>query len=333
MVKRVPIVSYPPALVISLDFELHWGVADRVISSNHPYVRNLRGVWDAVPRLLEEFASRSIHATWATVGAVFARNRDDWEKYAPSFNAGHKGVAIEEGGRFHTEDVGGRSIYFAPDLIRLIQKTPGQEIGSHTFSHYFCDDAEKDISDFSTDLQASVNIAARDGLELRSFVFPRNQVVSRYLSALPVAGILAYRGNPAGALYHLPTGMFGRGVVRGLRLLDSFINLTGHHLVSWESLRGEHAINVCASQFLRPHVRGWPIVSRLHERRIKRAMIAAAKKGKIFHLWWHPHNFGADLDVNMDMLGRVLDQFSRLRDRYGMESLNMKEVADRLLVQ
>src|SRR5262249_50960849 len=57
------------ALVISLDFELLWGVRDkRTIADYGP---NILGVRKAVPALLDLFAQREIACTWATVGLLF----------------------------------------------------------------------------------------------------------------------------------------------------------------------------------------------------------------------------------------------------------------------
>jgi hypothetical protein len=57
-------------------------------------------------------------------------------------------------------------------------------------------------------------------------------------------------------------------------------------------------------------------------------MSAAARQGTIFHLWWHPHGFGAHPDANLKVLERILDHYDRLRDSLGMRSMTMREVAD-----
>src|ERR1700679_3073446 len=63
------------ALVISLDFELFWGVRDVV--GLDAYRDNLLGVRQAIPALLRLFAEREIHATWATVGFLFCRAKQE----------------------------------------------------------------------------------------------------------------------------------------------------------------------------------------------------------------------------------------------------------------
>ena len=47
----------------------------------------------------------------------------------------------------------------------------------------------------------------------------------------------------------------------------------------------------------------------------------------MFHLWWHPHNFGVDLTENMRFLRQILEHVRLLQQQFGMQSLNMREVA------
>lgn len=59
----------------------------------------------------------------------------------------------------------------------------------------------------------------------------------------------------------------------------------------------------------------------------------AAKYNKLFHLWWHPHNFGKDLQQNMDFLDRVLQYYAELHKQYRFESITMSGLADKLKMQ
>ena len=70
------------AFVISLDFELHWGVRDHRPLSRAECSR-LLAARAAVPRILDLFEEFSISATWATVGMLFARSRDEAHAFAP----------------------------------------------------------------------------------------------------------------------------------------------------------------------------------------------------------------------------------------------------------
>lgn len=68
-------------LVISLDFEMLWGVFD---SKGTNYRENLRQVRTVVPRLLDLFAEYDVHCTWATVGALMTRDHLDFLAHKPA---------------------------------------------------------------------------------------------------------------------------------------------------------------------------------------------------------------------------------------------------------
>ena len=54
-------------------------------------------------------------------------------------------------------------------------------------------------------------------------------------------------------------------------------------------------------------------------------MRRAAKRGSLFHLWFHPHNFGVDQDENFATMTAIAAEAARLRDLHGWPSLNMEE--------
>ena len=71
-----------PTLIVSLDFELFWGMQD--VSSLRDYEENILGGKAAIPKLLELFEKHGIHATWAAVGYLFGRNEDELRRYFPT---------------------------------------------------------------------------------------------------------------------------------------------------------------------------------------------------------------------------------------------------------
>jgi hypothetical protein len=62
-------------LVISLDFELLWGVRDT--EDRQSYGQNILGAREAIPRMLDLFAAGGIRATWATVGFLFCETKEE----------------------------------------------------------------------------------------------------------------------------------------------------------------------------------------------------------------------------------------------------------------
>ena len=61
----------------------------------------------------------------------------------------------------------------------------------------------------------------------------------------------------------------------------------------------------------------------LHISIIKQGMKEAAKRNAIYHLWWHPHNFGNNLNDNLNGLKKIVKHFTNLKDLYGMKSKSM----------
>ena len=63
-------------------------------------------------------------------------------------------------------------------------------------------------------------------------------------------------------------------------------------------------------------------------KRIKRQMLHAAKHGLTFHLWWHPHNIGVMTEEHLNQLEEIFRYYAELKEKYGMQSRNMREAAE-----
>ena len=53
----------------------------------------------------------------------------------------------------------------------------------------------------------------------------------------------------------------------------------------------------------------------------------AAKHGLTYHLWWHPHNLGVRTEEHLAQLEEIFRYYEELKEKYGMQSLNMREAA------
>jgi peptidoglycan/xylan/chitin deacetylase (PgdA/CDA1 family) len=309
--------------VISLDFELMWGVRDHLDVAQ--YGANVRGVRQAIPRLLDLFEKSGIRATWATVGLLFCETRDELIASLPALRPSylHKPLSnyeyLDEIGRDDNDD----PHYFGFKLLKRIQSCPGQEIATHTFSHYYCLEEGQTPDQFKADIDAAVTVARRQGIELKSIVFPRNQYANEHLTIVRAAGLGVFRGNERSWLYRPSRGDAQSNVRRAGRLADQYVNLSGHHVQ--HPTRTGGLTEVAASRFLRPYSRALAPLDNRRLSRIKRAMDAAVTERGIFHLWWHPHNFGANLEQNLAFLGAVINHFKSKRDVHGMRSARMDD--------
>ncbi len=320
--------THPASLVISLDFELFWGMSDKTTLTE--YGANVRGVREAVPRMLELFRAHGIRATWATVGMLAFESRQDLFAALPSKRPAYKDARLSAYTHLAGNQVGKNEqtdvYHFGPSLIREITAVQGQEIGSHTFSHYYCKEDGQDAETFRADLEAAAKALSHYAPRPISLVLPRNQWREDYLSVAKETGIRVFRGNPESAIYAPRAEQAQTNpAVRALRLIDQYIPLFGSHTASAREVTG--VVNVPASMFLRPYSTALRVFEPVRRARLKAAMTAAAKAGGIFHLWWHPHNFGKNVDDNIRTLAELLAHFDTLRERYGMESRNMGDFA------
>ncbi|HNU14086.1 MAG TPA: hypothetical protein PKI55_06455, partial [Chitinophagaceae bacterium] len=117
---------------------------------------------------------------------------------------------------------------------------------------------------------------------------------------------------------------------RTFRFADAYINLTGHHCHTKEYVLSSSLVNIAASRFLRPFSPKLAILDGLRLRRIKRAMLHAAKHKELFHLWWHPHNFGVNLQQNINFLEKILQYYQQLQRDYQFSSITMSGLTDEI---
>lgn len=315
-------------LLVSLDFELFWGVHD--CHTYDTYGKNVLGGRKAIPKLLELFKKYNIHATWATVGMMFAENKAELIKYSPNEVLQPHFVNELLSSYRMFEKIGDNEneepYFYGKSLIDLVAKYPNQEIGSHTFSHYYAREAGQNIDEFEADIKSAKNIAIDKGYDAKTLVFPRNQSKDEYEPVMIKNGYLAYRGEEQDWIHKIPV----TPVKRMFRLADSYINLAGSETYSKNDFKSGELHNFRGSRFLRPYNHTLKLFEGMKLRRVKGQMKYAAKKGKIFHLWWHPHNIGLDTDRNLQNIEKLLQYYALLRDKYGMESKNMLELSDEI---
>src|SRR6202035_723776 len=111
--------------------------------------------------------------------------------------------------------------HLAGSLVDLIAASPGQEVGSHTFSHYYCLEPGQNEATFRADLAAAQSIARLRGVELTSLVLPRNQWNPAYADAILALGLRSIRG-PQRTWGRAPHQIGGRRLLRrSARLSDT----------------------------------------------------------------------------------------------------------------
>ncbi len=312
------------SFIISLDFELMWGVRDH--SDIKSYGEEISKVHEVIPLMLELFQEFDIRSTFSTIGLLFHDNITELKQYKPDLLPSYINTKLSPYSEFaglHEEKA---QYFLAPKLIQRISEA-GQELGTHTYSHYYCLEPGQNAKQFEADLKAALSLASAKGYKLSSLVFPRNQFNSEYLVVCKEVGLSSYRGTENHWLYQARSRENESRMRRALRLLDSYINISGHHSYAIADISTEPLCNIPASKFFRAYSKSMRIMEPLKLRRIKSSMTYAAKKGACYHLWWHPHNFSRNTEKNLDQLKELLMHYKALKAKYGFRSLSMSQLA------
>ena len=305
-----------------------WGVRDK--HTIKTYGKNIAAVRYVIPQLLETFQRFDIRATFATVGLLFFNNQEELLSHLPTTkpqynnsNLSPYNGYIETIGNSDQDDI----YHYAPNLIEIIQKYPQHEIGTHTFSHYYCLENGQTIQAFEDDLKAAIAIAQARKISLSALVFPRNQFNDEYLQVCKKLGIVCYRGNQRSWLYKARNNERESLFRRALRLIDAYINISGDHCYQDSFLASSDPIDIPATRFLRPYSPKLRAFEWLRLHRIRSSMTHAAKHNATYHLWWHPHNFGTYQQENFAFLEKILEHYQLLHQQYNFQSYTMTQLA------
>lgn len=311
------------SLLISLDFELFWGVHDKKEITN--YGDAIEAVWSVLPEMISLFDQHNVKCTFASVGFLFANKEDELKQYFPEKRPNYLQTNFSPYRLFSNLNPNPK-YYFASKLLDLIQKSEKHEIGTHSFSHYYCLEDGQTKEEFEDDIKAAITIATKKNILLKSIVFPRNQINEDYLPVLKKNGITSYRGTEKSWFYSPDKGSKESLFKRLFRLLDSYVNISGNNTFSYNN-KYKIPYNFPSSRFLRPYNPKLHLFESFRLKRILNGMEYAAKNNEIFHLWWHPHNFGRHQKENFKMLKIILDHYSSLNKIYNFNSLTMEELA------
>lgn len=315
--------------VISLDFETHWGFFDnRTIEDSRSQLLNITVVID---KLLDISKQHNVGITFATVGMLFAKDKNDIKKYIPKQKPNYFNNALNAYDLLEGITANDEKIYFAQDLVTKIKNDPLHEVGTHTFCHYYCHEKGQNLNDFKADIDSAITIAKSLDIQTKSIVFPRNQVQNDYLKICEDSGIETYRGN---CWFNFNNDsrklILKEYCLVLLRVIDSYFNISGSNSFKLENhnFKDSKLINIPASRFLRPYNSRLKFMESLKVNRIKKAMTKAAKQNKVYHLWWHPHNFANDINENFKNFSEILQHYDTLKTKYGFESITMQKLGE-----
>jgi peptidoglycan/xylan/chitin deacetylase (PgdA/CDA1 family) len=302
-----------PTLVLSLDLELAWGSFDHAFGPR--LLEMARWTHDqGAPLLLELLARNGLSATWAVVGLVMLDHLPEPLALAPHRTPdGQDWFAHVPPGATEAS----APEWFGASLVRRIRAArPRQEIGFHGFSHVILDDPHLSAERAREEIDRCVELARDLGLDVVSFVFPRNGVAQ--LDRLRAAGVRAFRSRTAPSA-RLP----GAAVRRVWEVGADFLGLR-------PALVAPHVqggmVEVPGSLLVRSAA-GWrrliPDAARL--RRLRQGLRAVARQGGVLHVWLHPESLYAARPRLEGVLG---DFFAEASDLAAASRLRVRTLGE-----
>ena len=305
--------ALPPTIIISLDCEGKWGMADHLQPYHHRLLTDANIV-AAYKRLLEMFERYEICATFAFVMA-FTLDKDErsgFEILDPRVKhddawLSHYWRSLESG---HSEG------WHVPQAFELVRQSRSHEIAGHGFCHRPIGDGSLDGSAAAAELRLASDVAALKGVELMTLVFPRNEVGN--LGAVRSAGYLGYRARLNGR-----KGALGRVGA----LLEEFAVSPPPQ----RPLPRDHGlVAIPPGRFF-----NWRFGLRrvvppaVTKARWRNQLRQCARSGGIVHLWLHPHNLITGPGT-APVLDAILREMARFRDRGLVEVMTQREYCRRV---
>jgi hypothetical protein len=258
------------SVLISLDCEGKWGMADdpEMLRS---LVINDTSLKDAYTFLFDLFEQHKIRATFAVVGLfvageAVAREHIQNNLNDPAHSAWLKipNLAILEK---RTEG------WFFTDLPKMVRHSGLHELASHGFSHLPFTSQYFSATTATYELESMRTLGLHNQWNLRSMVFPRNEVA--FVDMLNGFGIHQYRlRSTTDSAYRRLTALLSEYKIRQLAdlLPNEESEIPAGHFLNWRS--GPRRIIP-------------PVVTISRWRSI---LSDAAENNRCAHLWFHPHN-------------------------------------------
>lgn len=305
-----------PTFVLSIDTELAWGTrGDAYFKSDYEHTR------EVIQRLLALCTKYEIRATWAVVGHLCLSecSRDAKGILHPDIIRPEGWVGANDW--FSIDPASSREqapIWYGDDVVRAIQTcSPAQEIGSHSFSHFYADTCSRES--FASDAALAVQVSTEAGSRPVSYVFPQNRV--NHLDVLKEQGFIAYRGVDENWYRRFP-----RLLKKIAHMIDDYCIPTAPAV---QPRMEQGLVNIPGSWFY-GHARGWAkYVSRaMRVRKAISGIRKAQRVGGVFHLWFHPFNLASDPEGLLGGLEQIFQFVQKQRAAGALEVRSMGDVAE-----
>jgi peptidoglycan/xylan/chitin deacetylase (PgdA/CDA1 family) len=192
--------------MISLDCEGNWGIADREHRVESGFITR-SALIRAYESLVSTLSTYEMRATFAFVMAFTLKKSElsDWMPRLTDVQV--DGLNWMRNFR-RAEATGNLEGWFCPEAFDLVRDNGVHEIGCHGFRHVPLGNCEVASEEATYELRSATELAKRRGVDLKTFVFPRNHV--GHLALLADQGYVGFRNANPVVGRHGRAGNLGR---------------------------------------------------------------------------------------------------------------------------
>jgi peptidoglycan/xylan/chitin deacetylase (PgdA/CDA1 family) len=300
------------SFIVSFDCEGNWGVADRQDRIDSRFISR-KALTKAYRNLLQMLEAYEMPATFAFVMAFVLRDEElgEWQPRLADVACDGRNWMENFRRAEASRELDG---WFCPEALDMVVAAGRHEVGCHGFRHVPFAGAGVTEEVVRVELACAREIASTRGLELRTFVFPRNEV------ALPT--LLAEYGYHGFRNAHPRLGRMGR-IGNLLREFDA-----------WERAQAEEApvsglICIPGGCFINWQKGLRRLVPRSVSRARWRSIFAdAVENDRVAGVFLHPHNL-IDGPATLLLLEDILRLAADYREKRGLTVLTQAQYCAR----
>lgn len=287
-----------PTLVVSLDFELGWGVIEGGLWRKRERAGVYRNTRGAVRDLVACCDDLDLPLTWATVGAMIEDPaRVDLDHLPADLrDQSYAALRAAEPATFD-----GRDVF---DVVKRARVT--HDVGGHGYAHVRYDYPGVDAACVMGDIERLISVLQHHP---RSFVYPRNR--EGYADLIAAAGFGCIRGVPRPAR----GGRIGRAAA--MVALPPPLSEVGEPLPGLCRTTFSHLFNAGHDQRWRVGLAAW---------RARRGLARCQLERGLLHIFTHPYDLGA-LPPLSEAFRAFLRAAADMRDRGQLTIRTMADLA------
>ncbi|MXP47949.1 polysaccharide deacetylase family protein [Altererythrobacter luteolus] len=287
------------SLVISLDCEGKWGLADCLTPQTNSLFSD-EALIAVYRRLCKIFSDFDAPATFAFV-ATFLMTPHEAAKQLDKLGYGkERAVSIWLAAYFAQRQQGDLNGWHLPCLADIVSESGVHEIAAHGFSHLPLNSDGVSPQMARTEISMSKKALARLGHEATTYIYARNEIAN--VQAVGESGFLGFRSA------RLSRGRLSN-FASEFSLMDTAEPFSGSH-----ERERFGTVAIPAGRILNFHIGLRKLVPRfVTVRRWRSILDDAAERGGCAHLWFHPHNLISDPQAET-VLRSILRHASNLRD-------------------